>query len=471
MKRAIIKSTVFICLVLSVLLVTSEVFRPKHLEPPNDTTIKTDGFYALDEDSLDVLFLGSSNAYYGFNPGVIYRETGLNSYVFAGECQSIETTYYFLREALKTQHPEIVVLDSFGIIPEVDEYNNSNVIQRNIENLNLSVNKVEAYIDLLDKPLGIFDIITYHNRIDELQSYEILYPFQKHFDSNFGYTLGYPSTDELSDPPLLSVSDYEIPELKLEYLDRIRELLDSEGIELILVKTPIMLDDDNYTALRELGDYCDVNDIPFLDFNELDIDYLRNRDGDVWHANVRGAYKISSYLGEYLDENYSLKRSSEGYAGLYNELYVRTERIILKSEADYYRYFDFLRHEDVTYFISYQTGESFHLDEASLGHLNDLGLDLDGYANDYNFVLICTNEKVLYDRRDNEDFEYLYTGNGYKVSISQENGYVDVSYNDGGPNAKFVGVNISVIDNVTGEKLSDVTLDTSGYVQLLRDES
>jgi hypothetical protein len=203
MKKAIIKLAVFISLIVIILLVTSEIFRPKHLEQPNNTTVKMDGYYALENNSLDVLFLGSSNAYYGFNPAVVYNETGLNSYVFAGESQSIETTYYFLIEALKTQQPEIVVIDVFGMLPEIDEYNNANVIQRNIENLNFSLNKVNAYIDLIDKPLGIFDIFTYHNRLAELKKFELTYSFEKHFDDYFGYTLGYPSSNEVIELPIV----------------------------------------------------------------------------------------------------------------------------------------------------------------------------------------------------------------------------------------------------------------------------
>ena len=39
-----------------------------------------DGFYYEKENSLDVLFFGSSHMYTGVNPNVIWKNTGITSY-------------------------------------------------------------------------------------------------------------------------------------------------------------------------------------------------------------------------------------------------------------------------------------------------------------------------------------------------------------------------------------------------------
>jgi hypothetical protein len=469
MKKAIIKLAVFISLIVIILLVTSEIFRPKHLEQPNNTTVKMDGYYALENNSLDVLFLGSSNAYYGFNPAVVYNETGLNSYVFAGESQSIETTYYFLIEALKTQQPEIVVIDVFGMLPEIDEYNNANVIQRNIENLNFSLNKVNAYIDLIDKPLGIFDIFTYHNRLAELKKFELTYSFEKHFDDYFGYTLGYPSSNEVIELPIVGLNDYQVPEVRIEYLEKIINLLDKNNIELLLVKTPILLSDDNFTSLDTITNYCEDNEIVFIDFNNEDyeIDYKQNRDGDVWHANVRGAKKLSTYIGTYIYDNYDIKNNNDLYRAQYLSLYSKTNQVVLRYEDDHEKFFKYLKNEDVTYVISYQQNDYFYLDSISLSYLIDLGINLENFENRNNFVYICDNNKIKYENTTTEDFEYLLSNLRYNINIKQNDGYMDISYNND-LNPKFVGINISIIDNNTGNKISDVAIATTGYIQLLR---
>ena len=79
MKKTI--QFIFKCILLVItacLLMTyfSIVLRPKYYEAPDDMTNKTEGFYALEKDSLDVLFLGSSHSYYAFNPAIIWKKKG-----------------------------------------------------------------------------------------------------------------------------------------------------------------------------------------------------------------------------------------------------------------------------------------------------------------------------------------------------------------------------------------------------------
>lgn len=115
MKKTI--QFIFKCILLVItacLLMTyfSIVLRPKYYEAPDDMTNKTEGFYALETNSLDVLFLGSSHSYYAFNPAILWKKTGAYSYVFAGECQPFSQTYYYLKQAIKTQTPQVSLRSS-----------------------------------------------------------------------------------------------------------------------------------------------------------------------------------------------------------------------------------------------------------------------------------------------------------------------------------------------------------------------
>ena len=81
---SLLKFVILAALMACLVLYLSAVVRPRKDELPNDTSKKVSGFYALEENSLDILFMGTSHTYYGFNPSVIYENTGLSSYVFAG---------------------------------------------------------------------------------------------------------------------------------------------------------------------------------------------------------------------------------------------------------------------------------------------------------------------------------------------------------------------------------------------------
>ena len=71
------------------------------------------GFYEMEEDTVDVLLLGSSQMGAGLNPQDIYDEAGIRSYNLASNNQPLWVSYYWLREALNYQSPKVVVLDCY----------------------------------------------------------------------------------------------------------------------------------------------------------------------------------------------------------------------------------------------------------------------------------------------------------------------------------------------------------------------
>ena len=66
-------------------------------------------------DSLDYLYLGSSYAYCDVNPALVYDASGLTGYVLAGPEQTLSQTYYYLKEALRTQSPQAVILEASAL--------------------------------------------------------------------------------------------------------------------------------------------------------------------------------------------------------------------------------------------------------------------------------------------------------------------------------------------------------------------
>ena len=58
--------------------------------------------------SIDVMFFGSSVVYCDVCPAVLWRESGVTSYVMAGPEQTIPVTYRYIRQALRTQSVTIL---------------------------------------------------------------------------------------------------------------------------------------------------------------------------------------------------------------------------------------------------------------------------------------------------------------------------------------------------------------------------
>ena len=70
-------------------------------------------FYELPENSLDLVFIGSSHSYCTFDPEFFDDFFGINSYQLGMPLQHPDSTYYTLLEVLKTQKPSVVVMELY----------------------------------------------------------------------------------------------------------------------------------------------------------------------------------------------------------------------------------------------------------------------------------------------------------------------------------------------------------------------
>ena len=110
--KSLIKCAAF---VLAAILCVSGVLRilvPKNYTGEGQSPVPTYfGFYDLKKNTADILYLGSSHVYTGFSPQVLYDEYGITSYSLAMGNQNLTLSYYWLKEALRTQSPSAVVLE------------------------------------------------------------------------------------------------------------------------------------------------------------------------------------------------------------------------------------------------------------------------------------------------------------------------------------------------------------------------
>ena len=104
----------FVCCLLALVIFcagASAVVLPKRY----DYGSTWDMYLKEEEDTIDVMFFGSSLAYCDVVPATIYQETGITSYVMAGPEQTMPITYRYLKQACKTQSPQVVFLEATGM--------------------------------------------------------------------------------------------------------------------------------------------------------------------------------------------------------------------------------------------------------------------------------------------------------------------------------------------------------------------
>lgn len=283
-----------------------------------------------EDDYYDVILAGPSHMQYSIQPAQLYGEYGIVSCNTSTAAQSIPTTYYVIKEMIDKHSPELVVVDLFCLFwPEV--YFTPTRFHQAIDHFDFSDVKVEAIEDLVDENKDEFylNYLLYHSRWKELtkddyviyntfnETYQLLYECEQ-FENDF--------------VPVPTSEKAEIPEVSLEYLEKIVKLCKETNTELLLTVIPYRADVDNnqtsailqqkmYNTVEELCKEWDVdyfNALWYLD--EIGFDFGQDM-CEFSHVNAFGARKISSFYGRYFLDYYDVQTHAddERYVEMYDD--------------------------------------------------------------------------------------------------------------------------------------------------------
>ena len=303
----ILNAVLFLALTVLVLWGLTKLTQPKYYFNSKFKTPEAEmwsGFYALPKNSVDVLFLGSSCAYCGFDAPTIAEETGKGVFTMASSSAETYDIYYMLQEALRFQSPSTVVLEMDTITFEVFSYDV--VYKRTYDNMRWSSVKLEALKERnkhLYKPEALLNrfvpLIDYHSRWKELTAIDFA---PEHFRS---VELGFVPCDivgeDLSHNLFEQTGEVVIDETSIEYLDKIVSLCREKGIKLVLMRVPLITWNRSWSeAVRSLAE---ERGLPYIDYNEPE-NYMRvgivdTKDWrDAYHLNKYGARKFVPVLLE-----------------------------------------------------------------------------------------------------------------------------------------------------------------------------
>lgn len=307
------------CILFPILLfVISPIFVPKwNMWWDNYIGNLFRGFYAEKENSIEVLFMGNSDMYRGIIPIELYDNYGISSYLYASPGQRMWTGYYMLLDALRYQHPKVIIygIDSMGSPTDMDDEN----IRKTFDHMEFSSVKLKAIFskdafnfDFGEKISLIFPIFRYHYRINDLTKEDFILAYGKHSWAYKGYDLIKKIDGHNDGNSYMEDEDieYEISDKVLKYLDLFVEKCKEENIELILTEIPSS-ESWEFAKSKAMSEYAKEKKVKFLDLNllndEIGIDWTTDTADQGDHLNYYGAKKVTSYVGKYLKENYDLK--------------------------------------------------------------------------------------------------------------------------------------------------------------------
>lgn len=286
---------------------------------PNILCEKQDGFYSLDDNILDVVFIGSSNIHCNVNPNVIWNEYGILSYDYSCDQQELGTTYYYLQQVFKTQAPKVIVIDVMGN-GDTDEIS---TLQAHFafDHMKKDIFRIKAIWNrTVDARLEMYlPIITYHERWKEISQNDYEYKPNEHNLLNGAFI--YMLQNEQETPQIPNeIPEMELSERTIYWLDAIQRLCEEHSCKCVFIKTPYAFYEDSwFSYFNAIEAYCEEKDVPFLYMNnmieEIGIDFSTDYT-DTMHMNWNGQQKLSKFLGNYLVSNYGLesKKDLEQYS-------------------------------------------------------------------------------------------------------------------------------------------------------------
>lgn len=416
--KNIFKCVLFLLILLCSLTAINKVLVPKYILKNSTwpTTSSYRQFYKMEPNSIDVLFFGSSVCVNAFIPQEIYNDYGIRSYNLGSEQQSIFLSYYWLKEALRSQKPQVVVLDTkfmWDLHPENPINTTEGLTRKCLDPMHYSDVKKEAVHNLceLDETQSELSYyltnIRFHSRWSELAEYDI--------DSEMVDTSelkGFaPTTDNGPEAyTTYEQNDAEItmefPKVMQEYLDKTVDLCKENGITLILVSLPgnEMNDAANntYTAYaHEKGiDYYNLCNTSY--YNQIGA--VLPEESVISHENIWGAIKTSKFIGGLLSEKYAVNSVTddqyEQTKSFYEEVITSSNLVRITSPVDYLEAIN-----NPNYMVFMAGHGDFNLSDAIKSKMHERGIATDSYEN-ISFYVALIDGGVIENSSPDEVINY-----------------------------------------------------------------
>lgn len=342
-----------------------------------DTTRKVEGFYAEEKNSLDFVFIGSSQMFTTVVPAVLWEEYGITSYDFGANEQPMYMSYYYVKEALRYQDPEAIVLEvSYCNTPD---YTHEGVHHINLDDLRMGPVKLEAIFDII--PAGerwpyIFELAKYHDTWTSLDKDSLEYITADKHNPYKGYTPsldGFPDGGVFNEDIAKVTEKTELAELSVEYMEKIIALCEEEEVDLLFLKTPNdhIHNQPDYNAV---GDIAAEHDIPYLDLNREMKGQLHNH---VFHAET-----ITKRIGEWLTSLYEVedKRENPEFVQWHEDAqyyYRYAHQLRLNDVETYEEYISELVGKDYVVCIAVNQDAGAYLSDEAVALMHQLGCEWD----------------------------------------------------------------------------------------------
>ena len=355
-KKILRRLLIFAVLVVLLIAYLSMVFTFPRKQQSDMVRERFNSFYALPDDTVDAVFIGTSGIDRYLIPQLAYKEDGITCYGLASGNQPLVFVKYMMEEALKTQDVKTFIVELRGVTKDPATINDTDV-RRVTDNLRLSSTKYRATREVLEF-LGsgetkidtedssyYFSLAKYHAGWKDLTFTDFinLFPTSAHM----GFFANNEDAFYIEEQPETKITDETAPidernEAALVDLLDYCDTLDCEVIFTVSPHSPRVSKQKklNYAIeLVESRGYKTVNFNTADMYDELDWDFSKDQ-YNRGHANIYGAVKFTRWWADYLMEDCCLEDRRDDENGnsyeTWENAYENTMNRLKQFDEEYY---------------------------------------------------------------------------------------------------------------------------------------
>ena len=318
-KRTIIKRIIAVGLMVFMVAGYVHLASKYYLRGMDNAVVRLDGFYEEDDNSLDVIILGSSEIYQGFSSADAYGQYGFTGYPFAFETNPVSLWKYEVKEILKSQSPQLIVVEINGVVYDEKLLHKPSAIRYLSDAMPFSQNKVDLVENMgIDSAISYyFPIVKYHENI-RVRDIRPLVRLTTEGHLTLRGAFSHSFIKEMGEE--MELKGGETIDLHPEAEEYLREFLDICGEpgmpNFLFVRFPHQtVDEKTFNRYARYNRAAEI--IKEYGFEYVDLDTHREEIGlikdadwyDGEHLNARGMKKLTKFFGNMLVEEYGVQKS------------------------------------------------------------------------------------------------------------------------------------------------------------------
>lgn len=319
-RKQFIQSIIFIGIFTFLLVSVSYIVRTN-----GDVKDRFSGFYAEENNTLDIVMIGSSPVFPFYSAPKIWGETGIAVYPLSTNGQRPAAMKYLVEEAEKSQSPSLYIFEVRMFTMGDEDLSENMAFTRGVtDNLKYSWNRIRAIRAMVpeseDRLSFYIDIFKYHTN---WKMFAFLSEWENWRYHKASRLKGFYIRDDVGPRVKPEAGGMEgklpISDEQEVILKDLLQYLQEKDFQALFIVSPYGEIMEEQQMFNYMGDIIEEAGYPFVNMNDYydEIGIIFEEDFADYgsHTNAVGAEKCTAFLENYLLEHYSFddKRGDRRY--------------------------------------------------------------------------------------------------------------------------------------------------------------